>query len=281
MIKRIAVIGAGTMGTGIAFVTAKKGYRVTVIDQKSGQLKKSKNKIVTILDKDIKKSKISEEDKETILNNLTFKETIDNTQVNMVIEAVFEDVAVKKNLLKKLDESLGEEVILASNTSGISITDLAGAVKNPKRIIGTHFFNPVTHMPLVEVVKGYHTDEETISQVMTFIKGIGKTPILVPRDSPGFIVNRILLPYLNEAVVLYAEGVDPKDVDTAMKLGAGFPMGPLELLDLIGIDIFLNTADHFVEEFKDAKYRPPVILRQMVRAECLGRKTGEGFYKYN
>lgn len=276
MIREVTVIGSGTMGTGIAYVIARSGCKVILSDKDPIQLNKSRARILQVAAKD----KDASFDTEEILNNIRFHNSLSlSSQTDIVIEAVFEDLNIKKDLFREVNK-LPEEIIVATNTSGYSITELGSVVKNPGRFIGTHFFNPVEKMPLVEIIKGLQTNEETEQVMYEFMKGLGKTPILVPKDSPGFIVNRILLPMINEAVQLYDEGVSPKSIDAAMKLGAGFPMGPLALLDLIGLDVFLNTSEYFVNEFKNGKYGVPIVLRQMVRAGYLGRKTGKGFYEY-
>jgi 3-hydroxybutyryl-CoA dehydrogenase len=280
-IKKIGVIGAGTMGTGIAQVAAAKGFDVLLHDVNEDFLTKSLARLDKSLSKLIEKGKI-EGDKETILSRIqTTTNLADFKDVHFVVEAVFEDLGVKAEVLKKLDEVLPSGAILTSNTSSISITRLAALTHRPSQFMGMHFMNPVPLMALVELIKGIATDQETFEQVKALTEAMGKVPV-ESNDYPGFIANRILLPMINEAVYAKMEGVGSVEaIDTVMKLGMNHPMGPLALADLIGLDVCLHIMEVLYDGFKDSKYRPCPLLRKMVDAGYLGRKSGKGFYDYN
>lgn len=278
---KVFVLGAGTMGAGIAQTFAAKGFDVIVRDIKDEFVARGLMGIRKSLDRLVSKGKITEEEKESILSRLSG--TTDMHQAagcDLVIEAAVENMQIKKQIFAELDEICGENTILATNTSSLSITDVASATKRPDKVIGMHFFNPAPVMKLVEVIKGMATSQETFSFVKDVAESIGKTPVEVA-EAPGFVVNRILIPMINEAFGIMAEGIaSPEDIDKAMMLGANHPMGPLALGDLVGLDVCLAIMDVLYRETGDTKYRAHSLLRKYVRAGWLGRKAGRGVYQY-
>ncbi len=279
--KKIVVIGGGTMGLDIAQVFARSGYEVVVRDIKDEIIKASEARLNKGLDKLVAKGKMDEAGKKAITDNISF--TVDlaaAADADLVVEAAIENLEIKKSVFAELDSLCKPETILASNTSSISITAIAAATKRPDKFIGMHFFNPATVLKLVEVIRGEHTSEETFKAIWDLSVAIGKEPVEV-KEAPGFVVNKILIPMINEGIDLVYTGVATVEgVDTAMKLGANHPMGPLALGDLVGLDVCLAIMDTIYNETHDPKYRASLLLRKMVRAGKLGRKTGEGFYKY-
>ena len=280
-ISKIAVIGAGTMGNGIAHVFAQNGFRVELIDQKEEFVKGGLAQIISNLDRQLKKEKITEADKTATIKNVSTIIGIENISKDndLVIEAIYEDREAKLHLFNKLQNIVNVNSIFASNTSSISITELA-TDSRPEKFIGMHFMNPVPIMKLVEIIRGYSTSDETFNVIKELSYKLGKEPVEV-QDYPGFISNRILMPMINEAIYsLYENVASAEDIDTVMKLGMAHPMGPLTLADFIGLDVCLAIMNVLLEGFSDSKYRPCPLLKKMVAANKLGRKTGEGFFKY-
>ena len=281
-IKNIAVIGAGTMGNGIAHVFAQNGFSVNLVDVSQPQLDKAISTIHKNLDRQVTKNIITEEEKnKTIQNISTFTSMKEGVkESDLVIEAASENIDLKLKIFKELDESTSEKCILASNTSSISITKIAAATKRPSKVIGMHFMNPVPVMKLVEIINGYSTDKEVSKKIIELSKQIGKIPCEV-NDYPGFVANRILMPMINEAIYALYEGVaGVEEIDTVMKQGMAHPMGPLQLADFIGLDVCYSILKVLHDGFGNPKYAPCPLLTNMVNASNLGKKTGEGFYKY-
>ncbi|HUH25248.1 MAG TPA: 3-hydroxybutyryl-CoA dehydrogenase [Flavobacterium sp.] len=281
--KNIAVIGAGTMGNGIAHTFAQKGFKVCLIDISDKAIERGINTIVANLDRMIAKGTITEADKKaTIENIITYTDVKDGVvNADLVIEAATENVTLKLNIFKELSEVCDENIILASNTSSISITQIASVVKNPSRVIGMHFMNPVPIMKLVEIIRGYNTTDEVTKTIMDLSVQLDKVPVEV-NDYPGFVANRILMPMINESIETLYNGVaGVKEIDTVMKLGMAHPMGPLQLADFIGLDVCLSILNVMHDGFKNPKYAPCPLLVNMVMAGKLGAKSGEGFYDYS
>jgi len=282
-IKAIGVLGAGSMGNGIAQVAAQAGYHVVMRDIEERFVENGLKAIDKFLAKGIEKGKMTEDQKKSILSRIKGTTRMEDLmEVDFVIEAVFEDLELKKNVFKQLDELTRAHVILTSNTSSMSVTEIAMATKRPEKVAGMHFFNPAQIMKLVEVIRGFHTNDETVRTVMEMSRKMGKEPVEVKKDTPGFIVNRLLMPHFVEAIKMAEEGIASiEDIDKAVKLGLNYPMGPFELMDLTGVDIGLHVIEYLYRELnKESKWSTPTLLRSMVRAGKLGRKTKGGWYKY-
>ena len=281
-IKNVAVVGGGTMGNGIAHVFAQNNFNVYLVEVNEELVNKSIATISKNLDRQVKKEVITEEQKQTTLKNINRTVGLEKVPSNtdLVIEAIFEDKAAKLSIFNKLNSIVKSDSIFASNTSSISITELSASTR-PDKFIGMHFMNPVPMMKLVEIIRGYSTSDETYQTIKSLAEKLGKVPVEV-FDYPGFISNRVLLPMINEAIFALMEGVaSAEDIDTVMKLGMNHPMGPLTLADFIGLDVCLAIMEVLYNGYNDSKYRPCPLLKKMVAAKKLGRKTGEGFFKYD
>lgn len=281
-IKKVMIVGAGTMGLGIAQVAAQHGFEVLLKDINLEVAEKGKKKIEDRLKRNLTKGKIVEQEMNDTLQNIKCIANFDQAnKPDFIIEAVTEDMKIKKIILKEIDQFYNSEVKIASNTTSLSITDLSSTLRKPENFIGMHFFNPVWAMKLIEITPGISTFKEVIEITKQLVQSLGKTPV-VAIESPGGITSRILGVMLNEAIFVLAEGVaSAEDIDTAMKLGANLPIGPLHLIDLIGLDVHLAKMETFCKEFGDTKYRPHPVLRKMVSAGFLGKKTGKGFFTYD
>lgn len=281
--KTVTVIGAGTMGNGIAHTFAMSGYQVSLVDVRQDALDKALATIAKNLDRMVKKEKISESDKLATLERITTYTSFTDTssEVDLVVEAATENLDLKLKIFREMSENTSDNTILATNTSSISITKIAAVTNRPEKVIGMHFMNPVPIMRLVEVIRGYSTSDDTCQKVVEWSKDLGKTPVEV-NDYPGFVANRILMPMINEAICTLHEGVaGVEEIDTVMKLGMAHPMGPLQLADFIGLDVCLSILEVLYDGFKQPKYAPNPLLVNMVLAGKLGVKSGEGFYDYS
>jgi 3-hydroxybutyryl-CoA dehydrogenase len=281
-IKTIGVAGAGSMGAGIAQVAAQAGFQVKVVDVSEESWGRAKKTITTSLSRMLKKEKITEAQMEETLGRISFSTDVSSLAgASFIIAAVFEDIEVKKELFGKLDAVCGDDVIYATNTSSIAITEMAALVKRPGKFVGMHFFNPVPMMKLIEIIPALQTEASTTEIAKEVATKMGKT-FITCKDTPGFVVNRLFVPYILDAVRLLEEGVaSAEDIDTAMKLGCNMPMGPLEFQDFAGVDIGYHVGNIFHEYMKEARFAPPGLLRNMIKAGYHGRKTGKGFYDYS
>jgi 3-hydroxybutyryl-CoA dehydrogenase len=281
-IKRPFVAGAGIMGSGIGQLCAQQGYGVTVIDVSQELVKKAEEKVKAGLQKRVEAGKIAQEEMNSVLSRIKWSTELSLARdSDIVIEAISENIEAKKGLFKKLDAICSPQTILATNTTALSVSEIASATSRPDKVIGMHFFNPAVVMKLVEIIRGEKTSEETIAAAKKFAESLGKAPIATSKEAPAGIVSRVLAGLLNEAAVVYSQGIaSAQDIDEAMKLGAGLPMGPLALIDMIGLDIHLAKMETLYSKLRDERYKPPDIIKKMVAEGKLGKKSGQGFYKY-
>lgn len=282
IIKTIGIVGAGSMGSGIANLAALNGFNVVLRDIEDRFLEGAIARINTFMSKSVERGKMTEEQKQETLGRIqTTTKLGDLKDVDVVIEAVIEDLELKKDVFSQLDEIVNEDVILATNTSSMSITEIAAATKRPDRVAGMHFFNPAQLMKLVEIVRGFETSDETVANLKELSARLNKEVVEVKKDTPGFIVNRIMIPQFIEAIRLLEEGVaSVEDIDKAVKFGLNYPMGPFELQDYAGVDIGYYVMEYFKDEFNDSRFAPPLLMKQMMRAGRFGKKSGAGFYNY-
>ena len=280
-IKTVGVVGTGSMGVGIMQVAAQAGFQVHAVDVNQAAWDRAQKTIAKSLERMVAKEKITAADLQAALARLSFSTEVESLkEVPFIFEAVFENLQVKKELFTRLDAIAREDAVYSSNTSSLSITEMASLVKRPAQFVGMHFFNPVPMMKLVEVIPALQTAQATTNLALEMAKKLGKTSISC-KDTPGFVLNRLLVPYMLDAARLLEQGVASRDdIDTAMKLGAGFPMGPFELMDFTGVEISQLVGDIFFEATKEPRFAPPTLLRNMVKAGYLGKKTGKGFYDY-
>jgi len=281
-VKKPFIVGAGIMGSGVGQLCAQQGLEVTVADISDELIQKAEGKVKAGLARRIEKGKITQEDMDSVLSRMSWSTDLDIArECDFVLEAIYEDLAAKQEVFRKLDSICAPETILATNTTALSVSEIASATSRPDKVIGMHFFNPAVIMKLVEIIRGDNTSEETIETTRKFAESLGKIPIATAKEAPAGIVSRVLAGLLNEAAAVYADGVaSPEDIDEAMKLGAGLPMGPLALIDMIGLDIHLAKMETLYEKLKDERYKPPEVIKKMVAEGKLGKKAGEGFYKY-
>ncbi|HEV2107037.1 MAG TPA: 3-hydroxyacyl-CoA dehydrogenase NAD-binding domain-containing protein [Thermomicrobiales bacterium] len=281
--KQITVVGAGTMGSGIAQLFAMAGWRTTLVDPMPGAVSAGVGRIEKAWQRDVSKGRASEPDVTEARSRLQIEAELEHAAgtADLIIEAIFEDRSAKLALFRRLSDLAPSGAVLASNTSSISITELAAVTVEPERVVGLHFFNPVAVLPLVEIVQGIQTSENTVERCRSLAEEVGKTAVVV-RDAPGFVANRILMPMINEAIFCLSDGVADRDsIDAVMKLGMNHPIGPLALADLIGLDVCLQILEVLHHDFGDDKYRPAPLLRRMVAAGRVGRKAGRGFFEYD
>jgi 3-hydroxybutyryl-CoA dehydrogenase len=281
-IKKICVLGAGIMGAGIAQVSARAGFEVIIRDMEDRFVENGLTTIKSNLGRAVSKGKLDPAEADAVLNRITGTTDLAQAagEADLVIEAIIEVMDIKKQVFQDLDNICKKDTLLATNTSGLSITEMAAVTQRPDKVVGMHFFNPVPVMKLVELIRGFTTSDDTLNMAWEFVEKIDKTPIEV-KEAPGFAVNRILVPMINEAVFVLAEGVaSAEDIDKSMMLGANHPIGPLALADMVGLDTILFVLEGFHRELGEDKYRPSTLLRKMVRAGYLGRKSGKGFYDY-
>ena len=283
-IKTIGVLGAGTMGNGIAQTAAQAGYNVIMRDTEDKFVERGLKSIDKFLAKSVEKGKITADVKNAVIGKIKGTTKMEDLKAaDFIVEVVFEDMDLKKKVFKELDELTGKDVILSTNTSSMSITEIANSTSRPDKVVGMHFFNPVPLMRLVEVIRGFHTSDETINVAMDLARQMKKEPIEVKKDIPCFVVNRLMMPHFIEAILLLQEGIaSAADIDKAAKLGLNYPMGPFELMDLTGIDIAYHVAEYLHKEMnKELKWTPPRLMKDMVKANRLGMKTGGGWYDYS
>lgn len=281
-VKKPFVVGTGIMGAGVGQLCAQQGYEVTVVDISDEIVEKAKAKVTAGLSRRVEKGKIAQDDMDSVLSRMSWATDLELAKdSDFVVEAVSEKMDIKKEVFKTLDSVCSPETILASNTTALSISEIASSTSRPDKVVGMHFFNPAVIMKLVEIIRGDNTSDETIETAKKFAESLGKVPITTAKEAPAGIVSRVLAGLLNEAAVVYADGIaSAEDIDEAMKLGAGLPMGPLALLDMIGLDIHLAKMETLYGKLNDDRYKPPEIIRKMIAEGKLGKKSGEGFYKY-
>jgi len=281
-VKKPFVVGAGIMGAGVGQLCAQQGYDVIVVDISDELVKKAKGKVTAGLSKRVENGKITQEEMDAVLSRLNWSTGLEQAKdSDFVVEAIIENIDTKKEVFQKLDSICSPETILATNTTALSVSDIASATQRPDKVIGMHFFNPAVIMKLVEIIRGNQTSDETIATTKKFAEDLGKVPIATAKEAPAGIVSRVLAGLLNEAATVFADGIaSAGDIDEAMKLGAGLPMGPLALIDMIGLDIHLAKMETLYAKLKDERYKPPDIIRKMIAEGKLGKKSGEGFYKY-
>ncbi|HET9951940.1 MAG TPA: 3-hydroxybutyryl-CoA dehydrogenase [Candidatus Eisenbacteria bacterium] len=279
--KTVGVVGCGLMGSGIVQVSAQSGFSTIVREADQAFLDKGLGRIRKFLDDGVAKGKVTAEDRDKTLANIKGTTKLEDLAgCDLVVEAVTENLAVKREVFSTLDALCAPDAVLASNTSSLSVTEIAAFTKKPERVLGLHFFNPVPLMKLVEIIRALSTNDAAFEKAKGYVETIGKTPVIA-KDAPGFVVNRLLIPYLIDAIRVYESGLASKeDIDNGMKLGCGYPMGPLQLLDFVGLDTTLFIANIMFEEFREARFAPPPLLKRMVLAGRLGRKSGRGFYDY-